>query len=82
MTYFDGEGHGYTEKGEPIVAVDAADYPLEWTSDERLAAYWFAHTRGFIPRTEDNWRNVLANAKRTAERHHAARAKGSTDAQD
>jgi hypothetical protein len=73
MTYFDGDGVGYDPKGEPIVAADAAEYPPEWTSEERLAAYWFAHSRCITPLTEDNWRQLLANAKRTAERHHAAR---------
>jgi hypothetical protein len=35
------------------------DYPQEWTSKERLAAYWHMVRTKAMPRTTDNWRTLL-----------------------
>lgn len=45
---------------------DLPDYPQEWTSDERLAAYWQMIKARSRPATTDNWRIFLRSARKRA----------------
>jgi hypothetical protein len=50
--------------GDANAAPDMAEYPREWTSDQRLAAYWHALRLHALPRTTAGWEAV---AKQLAE---------------
>lgn len=58
--------------GDLKAAPDLPPYPTEWTTQQRLAAYWHViRERVTWPRATDNWRAVLNQAERKAERRHA-----------
>jgi len=52
-----------------LIAEETPNYPEEWTSDQRVAAYWFALGHGIKVRSTNAWHAVLADAERTADRH-------------
>lgn len=52
-----------------IFGVDTPNYPAEWNSEQRVAAYWYALSRDINVRSEHAWHAVLADAERTADRH-------------
>ena len=39
------------------------DYPREWTSEQRLAAYWQMVRTRATPQTTDNWRTLLRGSR-------------------
>lgn len=49
--------------GDAKAARDPADYPAEWTSDQRNDAYWAAHRVRAIPSTPAAWRAILAQSQ-------------------
>jgi hypothetical protein len=59
-----------TYPGDAYAAADPPTYPENWTAQQRVGAYWYAHSRGIKPRTTEAWNAVLAGAQRTANRHH------------
>lgn len=67
MTYSEMDGN---HPGDAYAVTDPPPYPAEWTPEQRVGAYWYAHSRGIKPRTTDAWNAVLADAQRTADRHH------------
>lgn len=45
------------------------DYPEEWSTEDRLAAYWYMiKSRTAQPRTTDNWRTLLRAARAGVDR--------------
>lgn len=73
MTEFASKSGRYREPDYPpgdMIAAETPNYPDEWTSDQRLTAYWYALGYGIKVRSTHAWHNVLADAERTADRHH------------
>ena len=59
--------------GDLLALTDPPEYPAEWESQQRLAAYWHViRTRSAMPRTTQNWYAVLRAAQSAAERHREA----------
>lgn len=55
----------------PRPTAEPADYPPDWTADQRLTAYWHALRSGALPSTETGWTTVLDHATRTRHDHSA-----------
>jgi len=51
-------------------ALETPNYPEEWTRDQRLCAYWYALGHNIKVQSTHAWHAVLADAQRTADRHH------------
>jgi hypothetical protein len=69
MTYFDADGCGYETPGDAKAAPEHAAYPEDWTAEERLAAYWYAHRRSITVRNTNEWSGVRTRLEDDAERH-------------
>lgn len=49
------------------------DYPVEWTSEERLAAYWYlVKSRCTRPAKTENWHTILRIARRPSGHQEAS----------
>ena len=55
--------------GDALAADDPPTYPKDWTPEQRISAYWYAHGRGIQVRSTETWHQVLASAQRDTERH-------------
>ncbi len=67
--HYGPDGCAYDHPGDAFAAPDPPPYPTEWTAEERLSAYWYAHGRGIQVRSTTGWNAVLADAQRTTGRH-------------
>ena len=55
--------------GDEKAAPDPADYPHDWTSDQRTSAYWYALQIHAIPTTTKGWHAI----EKQLEEHRAKR---------
>lgn len=69
MTFYGVDGCAYEYPGDAFVEVDPPPYPAEWTAEERVSAYWYAHGREIKVRSTKGWYAVLTDAQRTTRRH-------------
>lgn len=69
-TFYDADGCGYDHRGDTLVQPDPPDYPHNWTTEQRLAAYWHALAHAITVDTTTGWHGVLASADRHGERRH------------
>lgn len=53
--------------GDAKAAPDPADYPSEWTPQQRVTAYWAALRLHAQPRTEQGWRSLLTQVQAQAQ---------------
>lgn len=51
---------------------DIPPYPTEWTSEQRVAAYWHALNFTRFPGTTEGWFSVWNSLEREHERRHGA----------
>lgn len=68
--YFDNDGCGYEHPGDALAQRDPAEYPADWTPQQRLTAYWYAHGYQITVDSTDSWRGVLIAAERISDRRH------------
>jgi hypothetical protein len=68
---YDNEGCAYEHPGDAIAKPVPPDYPAEFSSVQRLTAYWYAQTHHITVDGVNGWYGVLAAAERIAERRHA-----------
>lgn len=47
---------------------DIPDYPNDWTSDQRVAAYWHAVNFTHLPTSTEQWYSVWKSLEREQER--------------
>lgn len=67
------DGH----QGDLKAADDPGDYPSDWTSEQRLSAYWYAVRLGGIPATTAGWAAIEKQLKRHQE--HQAQLREDAD---
>jgi hypothetical protein len=58
--------------GDDKAAPDPPDYPSEWTTAQRLSAYWYALKLRAMPTTTKGWEAILAQQEQeNARREHS-----------
>lgn len=59
--------------GDEIAAADPPEYPREWTTAQRLTAYWYAIRLKAMPTTTRGWLAILDQAEAEHEKRAADR---------
>lgn len=69
MTYYDSDGCGYDYPGDAKAAPDQAPYPADWTSEQRIAAGWYALRHNITVRNTNEWLGLQRRLEGDAQRH-------------
>lgn len=60
----DDDDYDYRRPGDAKAASDPGEYPREWSSEQRLAAYWHALRLHAIPSTAAGWKSIATQLER------------------
>jgi hypothetical protein len=55
--------------GDALAAPDLPPYPADWTSEQRVGAYWAALRMRVTPTSTNSWRAILTQAQKQHQKH-------------